>query len=138
MARTLPTKTRRGRKSGGAAAIQSKQMQKAMERITIIASQAGRKDEAVQRNARLAIAETIEVWLEWLSEEDPQAVEDFYTELEVLASAAHRRRIAKHALRPEGVDERVERELARIEAEREKEKAEAEKVEREASQPENG
>ncbi|MGB8621612.1 MAG: hypothetical protein WCD16_02225, partial [Paracoccaceae bacterium] len=61
--------------------------------------------------ARAAIADTIEDWLDWLAEEEPRAVEDFYVQIELLATSALRKRIAKHALRPEGAEERVQAEL---------------------------
>lgn len=119
MTKILPTKRpKRNRAVMDAAAAQSLQMQRAMERIAKVATGLGRKDEETQRQARTAITETVEIWLSWLSEADPEVVEDFYTELEVLASAGNRRRIAKHAFRPVGVDERVASELARIEAAR--------------------
>ncbi len=118
MPKKLPSRSpKRSRKARSISPSQSKQLERAMDRVARVASIVGRKDEVAQRNARLAIADTVEDWLDWLAEEDPQAAEDFYVELEILASASNRRRIQKHALRPDGVDERVERELSRLDRE---------------------
>lgn len=65
--------------------LQSPQMLRAVERVAVVADKAGRRDEATQRQARAAIADTIEAWLDWLAEDDPQAVEDFYVQIELLA-----------------------------------------------------
>ncbi|QCO57835.1 hypothetical protein EOK75_19430 (plasmid) [Pseudorhodobacter turbinis] len=77
--------------------------------------------------ARKAIADTIEEWVAFLSENDAEAAADFYYEISMLATAGNRRRIAKHATMPEGVFERVEDDLReqKEEAEREAAKAQA-------------
>jgi hypothetical protein len=102
-------------------------MKAAMFKVANVAANMSRKDEATQQAARKAIADTIEEWIAFLTENDPEAVEDFYYEISMLATAGNRRRIAKHATMPEGVFERVEDDLKsqKEEAEREAAKARA-------------
>lgn len=119
MTRRIPAKTAKTARKSRPDILQSPQMLRAVQRVAVVADKAGRRDEATQRQARAAIADTIEGWLDWLAEEDPQAVEDFYVEIELLATAALRKRIAKHALRPEGVEDRVQLELEKRKEEEE-------------------
>lgn len=62
-----------------------------------------------------------------MAENEPEAVEDFYYEVCMLATAGNRRRIAKHSPMPEGVFERVEDDL----------REQKEEAKREASMPQN-
>lgn len=102
-------------------------MKAAMFKVANVAANMSRKDEATQQAARKAITDTIEEWVAFLTEKDSEAVEDFYYEICMLATAGNRRRIAKHAPMPEGVCERVEDDLReqKEEAEREAAKAQA-------------
>lgn len=102
-------------------------MKAAMFKVANVAANMSRKDEATQQAARKAITDTIEEWVVFLTEKDSEAVEDFYYEICMLATAGNRRRIAKHAPMPEGVCERVEDDLReqKEEAEREAAKAQA-------------
>ena len=53
----------------------------------IIADMQARKDDKIQREARLAIAETFDAWLDWLEETAPEQVEDVFFELGCFATA---------------------------------------------------
>ena len=100
-------------------------MQAAMFKVANVAANMFKKDEATQQAARKAIADTIEEWVAFLTENDPEAVEDFYFEICMLATAGNRRRIAKHATMPEGIFERVEDDLQIQKEEVEREAAKA-------------
>jgi hypothetical protein len=100
-------------------------MQAAMFKVANVAANMSKKDEATQQAARKAIADTIEEWVAFLTENDPEAVGDFYYEICMLATAGNRRRIAKHATMPEGIFERVEDDL----------QIQKEEAEREAAKP---
>ena len=112
-------------------------MQSAMFKVANVAANLSRKDEVAQQAARKAIAETVEDWITFLSEGHPEAVEEFYYEICMLASAGNRRRIAKHALMPEDIFERVENDLQqqKEEAEREAAKAEAQAASKAGATP---
>ena len=86
-------------------------MQAAMFKVANVAANLSRKDEAAQQAARKAIADTIEEWIAFLTENDPEAVDQFYYEVCMMASASNRRRISKHALMPAGIVEKVEDDL---------------------------
>ena len=101
-------------------------MENSYMRVATVADKEARKDDKVQREARIAIAETLDEWLAWAMEEDPAQVEQLFFELGCLANATNRRRIFKHAQIPAGVSDKVQDELDRIKAEEEKAKAEAE------------
>ncbi|PIL22234.1 hypothetical protein P775_00280 [Puniceibacterium antarcticum] len=94
-------------------------MQAAMFKVANVAANLSRKDEA----ARKAIADTVEEWITWLSDDHADAVEEFYYEICMLASAGNRNKIAKHSLMPKGLLDRVEEDL----------KAQKEEAEREAA-----
>ncbi len=102
-------------------------MQAAMFKVANVAANMSRNDEATQQAARKAISDTIEDWVAFLTENAPEAVEEFYYEICMLATAGNRRRIAKHTPIPAGVFERVEGDLQsqKEEAEREAAKAQA-------------
>lgn len=97
-----------------------------MTRIASIADKEARKDDKVQREARLAIAETLDAWLEWTAEADSNQAEEFFFELGCFATATNRRRLFKHIQMPDGVIERIQEQLDRWKAEEEAAKAEAE------------
>lgn len=83
------------------------------------------KTENQERLILKAISDTMPDFIATLNEE---TLESFFFAIERLATAANRRRIAKHALRPEIVDEmhaEVEEEEARAAEEAEKAEAEA-------------
>ena len=103
-----PSKTTRKKR---AEVPMSAAMQAAMFKVANVAANLSRKDEAAQQAARKAIADTIEEWIAFLTENDPEAVDQFYYEVCMMASAGNRRRISKHALMPAGIAEQVEDDL---------------------------
>ena len=98
-------------------------MQKAMVSIGNIADKQARKDDKIQREARTAIAETFDAWLDWLEETAPDQIEDVFFELGCFATATNRRRMFKHAKAPEGVAERAQEQVDQWKAEEEAAKA---------------
>lgn len=98
-------------------------MEKAMVSIGNVADKQARKDDKVQREARMAIAETLGLWFGWREESAPEQVKETFFELGCLATATNRRRLFKHANAPEGVAERVEKQVERWKAEEEAAKA---------------
>jgi len=100
-------------------------MQKAMVSIGNIADKQARKDDKVQREARMAIAETCDAWLDWLEETAPEQIQDIFFELGCFATATNRRRMFKHAKAPEGVAERAQEQVDQWKAEEETAKADA-------------
>ncbi|WP_458792288.1 hypothetical protein [Yoonia sp. MH D7] len=127
MSKRMPRKPVKATRKNRNEVPMSAAMKAAMFKVANVAANMSRKDEATQQAARKAIADTIEKWIAFLSENDAEAVEDFYYEINMLATAGNRRRIAKHATMPEGVFERVEGDLReqKEEAEREAAKAQA-------------
>ena len=103
-----PSKTTRKKR---AEVPMSAAMQAAMFKVANVAANLSRKDEAAQQAARKAIADTIEEWIAFLTENEPEAVDQFYYEVCMMASAGNRRRISKHALMPAGIVEKVEDDL---------------------------
>ncbi|WP_417607408.1 hypothetical protein [Primorskyibacter flagellatus] len=101
-------------------------MVKAMASVGSLADKQARKDDKVQREARMAIAETFDAWLEWLEENAPEQVEEMFFELGCFATATNRRRLFKHAKTPEGVAQRAQEQVDRWKAEEEAAKAAAE------------
>lgn len=94
-------------------------MEKAMVSIGNIAGKQARKDDKTQREARLAIAETFDAWIDWLEEEAPDQIEEMFFELGCFATATNRRRMFKHAKAPEGVAERAQEQVDQWKAEEE-------------------
>jgi hypothetical protein len=127
MSKRMFRKPVKATRKNSAAATMSPAMQAAMFKVANVAANMSRKDEATQQAARKAIADTIEDWIGFLAENEPEAVEDFYYEVCMLATAGNRRRIAKHTPMPEGVFERVEDDL----------REQKEEAKREASMPQN-
>lgn len=84
-----------------------------------IADKQARKDDKIQREARMAIAETFDAWLDWLAETAPEQIEETFFELGCFASATNRRRMFKHAKAPEGVAERAQAKVDQWKAEEE-------------------
>tara|TARA_R110000850_G_scaffold84606_6_gene181700 strand:+ start:532 stop:954 length:423 start_codon:yes stop_codon:yes gene_type:complete len=103
-----PSKTTRKKRAD---VPMSAAMQAAMFKVANVAANLSRKDEAAQQAARKAIADTIEEWIAFLTENEPEAVDQFYYEVCMMASAGNRRRISKHALMPAGIVEQVEDDL---------------------------
>jgi hypothetical protein len=112
-----PSKTARKKR---AEVPMSAAMQAAMFKVANVAANLSRKDEAAQQAARKAIADTIEQWIAVLTENEPEAVDQFYYEVCTLASVGNRRRIAKHALMPAGIVEQVEDDLQKQKEEAER------------------
>ena len=104
-------------------------MQAAMFKVANVAANLSRKDEAAQQAARKAIADTIEEWITFLTENEPEAVDQFYYEVCILASAGNRRRISKHALMPAGIVEQVEGDMQKQKEEAERAAAKKQVVE---------
>ena len=127
MSKRMPRKPVKATRKNRTEVVTSAAMQAAVFKVMNVAANMSRKDEATQQAARKAIADTIEDWIAFLTENDPEAVEDFYYEICMLATAGNRRRIAKHTPIPAGVFERVEDDLKsqKEEAEREAAKAQA-------------
>lgn len=100
-------------------------LEKAMASVGNLADKQARKDDKAQRQARMAIAETFDAWLEWLAETVPEQIEEMFFELGCLATATNRRRIFKHAKAPAGVAERAQEQVDRWKAEEEAAKAAA-------------
>ena len=101
-------------------------LEKAMASVGNLADKQARKDDKVQRQARTAIAETFDAWLDWLEETAPEQIEEMFFEIGCFATATNRRRIFKHAKAPEGVAERAQEQVDRWKAEEEAAKAAAE------------
>jgi hypothetical protein len=127
MSKRMPRKPVNATRKKRTEAQMSPAMQAAMLKVANVAANMSKKDEATQQAARKAIADTIEDWLAFLAEDNPDVVEDFYYEICMLATVGNRRRIAKHTSMPEGIFERVEDDLQsqKEEAEREAAKARA-------------
>ena len=121
-----PSKTTRKKR---AEVPMSAAMQAAMFKVANVAANLSRKDEAAQQAARKAIADTIEEWIAFLTENDPEAVDQFYYEVCMMASAGNRRRISKHALMPAGIVEKVEDDLKSQKEEAERAAAKKQTVE---------
>jgi len=119
-----PIKTTRKKRNQ---APMSPEMQAVILDVASVAANLSRKEEVTQQVARKAISDTIEDWVAFLTENDLEAVEEFYYEICMLATAGNRRRIAKHTPIPVGVFERVEDDLQsqREEIKREAAKAQA-------------
>ncbi len=100
-------------------------MDRAAARVGALADKEARKDDKIQRQARTAIVETFDAWLEGLEDEAPEQVEDMFFELGCLATATNRRRIFKHDKAPAGVAERVQKLIDRWKVEEEAAKAAA-------------
>ena len=111
--------------SGQSRPAMQARMEKAMISIGNIAGKQARKDDKVQREARLAIAETFDAWIDWLEEEAPDQIEEMFFELGCFATASNRRRMFKHAKAPEGVAERAQEQVDQWKAEEEAAKAAA-------------
>ena len=121
-----PSKTTRKKR---AEVPMSAAMQAAMFKVANVAANLSRKDEAAQQAARKAIADTIEEWIAFLTENEPEAVDQFYYEVCMMASAGNRRRISKHALMPAGIVEKVEDDLKSQKEEAERAAAKKQTVE---------
>ncbi|TCP58397.1 hypothetical protein EV663_1298 [Rhodovulum bhavnagarense] len=116
---SIPTgKTRRNATSIDQ--LMNDSMQRAVTRIVAAADRESRKLSKKERERREAVAETIDEWLQFLDETgDEETLKAFFIQIELLASAKNRRRIAGHPLRPqEGVEDVVAKELDRRAAER--------------------
>lgn len=101
-------------------------LEKAMASVGNLADKQARKDDKVQRDARMAIAETFDAWLDWLEETAPEQIEEMFFEIGCFATATNRRRLFKHAKAPEGVAERAQEQVDRWKAEQDAAKAAAE------------
>ncbi len=119
-----PARATRNAKFEMSVAMQAR-MEKAMISIGNIAGKQARKDDKVQREARLAIAETFDAWIDWLEEEAPDQIDEMFFELGCFATATNRRRMFKHAKAPEGAAERAQEQVDQWKAEEEAARAAA-------------
>lgn len=128
MTKTIPTKKNR-KSSKEVASPMSPELLRSIEtanaRIANVAGKVARKNDKIQREARQAIADTLDDWIAWMADEDPPRVEEFLFEIGCIASASNRRRLLKHAQMPEGVSERVEEQVEAMKEAEEQERAEA-------------
>lgn len=81
-------------------------MQKAMVLIANVTDKEARKNDKIQREARLAIAETFDAWLDWLEDTAPKQIEEIFFELGCFATATNRRRMFKNTKAPESCSPR--------------------------------
>ncbi|KAA0909959.1 hypothetical protein FLO80_19065 [Aquicoccus porphyridii] len=102
-----------------------RRMEAAFATVGRTADKVARKDDKIQREAREAFANTLDIWLDWLSEENPEQIEEIFFEFGCFGNATSRRRLLKHALAPEGVGERIDAQLEEWKAEEEAAKAAA-------------
>jgi hypothetical protein len=91
-------------------AIQAR-VAKAMTQVGEIADKQARKDDQIQREARVAIAETFDAWFDWAEDEAPKEADAVFFQLACCATAGNRRRMFKHANAPEGIEARVQKQL---------------------------
>ncbi|WP_439109690.1 hypothetical protein [Lentibacter sp.] len=125
MTKRMTTKPAKSTRKNRTAIPMSQAMEAAMFKVASVAANVSRKDEATQRAARQAIADTVAEWIHWLNENHPEAVHEFYYEICMLATSGNRNRIAKHSLMPEGLLDRVEKDLKAQKEEAEREAAKA-------------
>jgi len=86
-------------------------IQAAIFKVANVAANISTQEDATQMAVRKANAETVKEWITFLTKNAREAVDNFYYEVCMLATAGNRRRIAKHSPMPEGVFERVEDDL---------------------------
>lgn len=127
---TKPTRRTRQLKFEMTPAMQAR-MEAAAAQIGKIAEKTARKNDRIQREADKAMANTMTAWFEYLEENDPERIEQFFFEMGCFANATDRRRMFKHNMKPEGVEDRVQEQLDEWQAEAGAEKAAAEKAKQE-------
>ncbi len=83
MTKTLPAKSPRKTTKPKFEVTPAMQIrfEKAMASVGRTADKEARKDDKIQREARLAIAETLEIWIEWMLDENTDQVEDIFLSL---------------------------------------------------------
>jgi hypothetical protein len=111
MSKRMPQKPAKSISKTRAIAPMSPAMHADMMKVANVAASMSQKEEAAQQAARKAIVDTIEEWIAFLAENHPEAVVEFYSEISMLATTTNRRRIAKHALMPDGIAADVEETL---------------------------
>lgn len=121
-------KTKSVRKS--AELLPTKKVEDAMNRLAKVSQESGAKQEKTQREARAAIAETINALLDWLQEENSEQVHELFLQLMMLATPGNRSKIAKHIMIPDGVIAQAEEIISKAKQEEAeaKQKAEAAKA----------
>tara|TARA_R100000935_G_scaffold33263_1_gene53744 strand:+ start:1874 stop:2299 length:426 start_codon:yes stop_codon:yes gene_type:complete len=127
MTKKLPPKAaRKSKKTKFVANEQmNRRMQSAMSSIAAYADKDARKDDKTQREARAAFAATLDVWIDCMMDQNPEAIEDLFFEFGCFATATNRKRMLKHSIAPEGIDERIEAQLVIWKADAEAERAAA-------------
>ncbi|WP_278921639.1 hypothetical protein [Pseudophaeobacter profundi] len=98
-------------------------MASAIKSIAHHADKDARKDDKIQREARAAVAATLDTWIDYMLENDPERVEDLFFEFACFATATNRKRMLKHAQAPEDVAERAEVQLEQWKADAEAKKS---------------
>lgn len=110
-------------------------MQARMETVALqigkLADKSARRDDKIQREAALAIANTLTTWFDHLIANDPDRIEEFFFEVGCFATATDRRRMFKHNMKPDGVEDRVQEQLDEWQAQADAAKAAAEQAKQE-------
>lgn len=101
----------------------NRRMASAMITVARHADKDARKDDKIQREARAAVAATLDTWIAYMLENDPERVEDLFFEFACFATATNRKRMLKHVQAPEGVVDRIEMQLAQWKADAEAKKS---------------
>ena len=89
----------------------NRRMASAMITVARHADKDARRDDQIQREARAAVAATLDTWIDYMLENDPERVEDLFFEFACFATTTNRKRMLKHVQAPEDVAERVEMQL---------------------------
>ena len=89
----------------------NRRMASAMITVARHADKDARRDDQIQREARAAVAATLDTCIDYMLENDPERVEDLFFEFACFATTTNRKRMLKHVQAPEDVAERVEMQL---------------------------
>lgn len=89
----------------------NRRMASAMITVARHADKDARRADQIQREARAAVAATLDTWIDYMLENDPERVEDLFFEFACFATTTNRKRMLKHVQAPEDVAERVEMQL---------------------------
>jgi len=123
MTKRVPKKTINKTRRTDEDILKNETFKKALEKAGMTGARVARKNDKVQRAAKLAMAETVDDWLDWSAEDDASAPTDFFVQIALLASAANRSKILKHAMIPQEAIKIIEAQVAQWKAEGEKEAA---------------
>ncbi|TCS63172.1 hypothetical protein EDD52_1073 [Primorskyibacter sedentarius] len=113
----LPTTARKAQSSAFVPTeAMNRRLTSAILTVALHADKEARRDDKIQREARAAVAATLDTWIAYMSENDPGRVEDLFFEFACFATATNRKRMLKHSQVPEGVAERTDVQLAQWKA----------------------